>query len=747
MKIIGKPINRVGGKARVMGNQQYVGDIALPGMLHAKLVHLDCAHARIVSIDTSEALEVPGVVGVLTSDDIPHPVPRFGPSYRDRPILGVGTTQFHGEPVAIVAAETEHAAANGAALVKVEYIELPAIFSVSQALDPKAERVQDPSLRTEWAYRNTNILNEWHFGWGDVENCQVDEVIENEYSFPIVTHFAIEPFAFLAEPTDDGISIYSAIQNPFQLQRMMAEVLDMPVARVRIFAPDPGGAFGGKQQPKFEPILAYFALKLGRPLRLELSLEESFQAARRAAAEIKVRTGFKKDGTLVFQDIESNYLIGAYVDIAARVVSKASYIGAGPYRVPNVRITARAILSHTLPSTAFRGFGIPQINWAVESQMDAVAKKVGIDRVAIRLKNLPDRGEEFIKGDTPADGIWAETLQKAAEAISWGEPLPEGRGRGVSMGIKMGATTGASYSIVRLHMDGSATVFSGTSDMGQGARTIFSQIASEELGIPVENIVVAMGDTSAVPFDLQTSASRSTVFMGNAIIAACGEVKGRIKELAAEYYDVSEKLIQIEPGVVQLPKKTITFVEFLQDRFGKVRGEVLGIGSVRNEAVEGHPMGGHPVFYELVCTATEVEVDRETGEMEIIKMCIVGDVGKALNSQHVEMQDEGAAIMGLGHSLMEHFIFDDNGRIKNLGALDYRIPTTKDIPLEFHTISIENQDGPGPYGAKGVSESGILCVAPSLAGAVEEATGVRIRNLPLTPECIWTAINRKNDEE
>lgn len=746
-KVIGKPFNRVGGLDRVLGTQAYVADLKLPNMLHAKLISLDCAHARILAIDSSEALKVEGVQAILTAEDIPKPIPRFGPAYQDRPLIAVGTTQFHGEPVAIVAAETLHAAEVAASLVTVEFEELPAISSVAQALDPAAELVQDPSIRVGGPFKNTNILDEWQFGWGDVETCQADEVIENNYMFPMVTQFAIEPFAYLAEPTADGINLYSATQIPYALQRTIAGVLDMPLSRVRIIAPDPGGAFGGKQHPKFEPLLAYFSLRLGRSLRLELTLEESFQAVRRAAAEVRVRSGFMSDGTIVFQDIESNYLIGAYVDIAARVISKASYVAAGPYRVPNVRIVARGIFSHTTPSTAFRGFGAPQENWAVESQIDAAAQKLGLDRVAIRMKNLPKRGEVFMPNDRPADGNWAESLQKAADAVGWDKPLPEGCGRGISMGMKMGPTTAASYSIVRLHMDGSVTVLSGTSDMGQGARTVFSQIASEELGVPLEKVVVTMGDTSAVPFELQTSASRSTVFMGNAILNACQEIKRQIKELAAECYSVPTDSIRVSPGIVHLPDGDRSFPQILQDRFGRVKGEVIGVGSARSEFVKEHPLGGHPAFYEVVAIASEVKVDKETGETEITKMIVVGDVGKAINPQAVEMQDEGAAIMGLGHSVMEHYILDESGRIINLGALDYRIPTIKDIPLELKSIHVENGDGPGPYGAKGCAEGGILAAAPAIGGAVEEATGVRIRDLPLTPERIWSALNKNEEEE
>jgi CO/xanthine dehydrogenase Mo-binding subunit len=741
-KIVGSAINRVGGLPRVLGTQSYVADVKLPNMLHAKLVHLDCAHARIRSIDSREALKIEGVRAVLTAKELPKPVPRFGPTYQDRPLLAEEKTRFHGEPVAIVAAETEHAAAMAASRVKVDYEVLPAICSVAQSLDPSAGLVQEPSIRTESPFRHKNILDEWRFGWGDVERCDADAVIENTYTFPIVTQFAIEPFAFLAEPAAEGITVYSAVQIPYGLQRSIAAVLDMPLSRVRIIAPDPGGAFGGKQHPKLEPVMAYFALRLGRPLRLELTLAESFQEVRRAAAEVRVRSGFKTDGTLVFQDIESNYLIGAYADIAARVVSKASYVAAGPYRVPNVRILARALLSHTPPSTAFRGFGAPQENWAVESQLDVAAGRLGLDRVEIRRKNLPKRGEVFMPHDPPADGDWAECLDKAAEAVGWGGPLPKGRGRGIAMGLKAGPTTGASYTIVRLHLDGSVTVYCGTSDMGQGARTVFSQIASEELSVPLEKIVMIMGDTSVVPFDLQTSASRSTVIMGNAILTACRDIRRQLADLAAECYGVAADKIRVDPGVVHLPEGDRSFVEVLNDRFGRVKGEVIGVGSARNEYVKEHPLGGPPAFYEVVAIAAEVEVDRETGETEILKLIVAGDVGRAINPQAVSMQDEGAAVQGLGHSLMEQYILDASGRIRNLGALDYRIPTTKDIPRELRSIHIENFDGPGPYGAKGVAEGGILSTAPAIGAAVEQAVGVRIRDLPLTPERIWTALSR-----
>ncbi|MGZ4645679.1 MAG: xanthine dehydrogenase family protein molybdopterin-binding subunit [Blastococcus sp.] len=740
---IGVSARRVGGADRVTGGQRFVGDVRLDNMLHVKLVTLDCARARIVAIDTSEAERVDGVRAVLTAADLPDPMPRFGPVHQDRPVLAVGETKFHGEPVAAVAAETEEAADEAAALVRVTFEELPAVLTVDGALDPGAPLVQDPCLRTG-PHAATNTLREWDFGWGDVDAATAELVVEQTYSFPMVTHFAIEPHVFLASAERDGVTVWSAIQHPYLLQSGIAKLLGLPIAKVRVIAPDPGGAFGGKQHAKFEPLVAFLALRTGRPVRLALTLAQTFQAVRRAAYRVHMRTGFAADGTIAFQDVECNGLLGAYADIGVRVVSKSTYLMCGPYRVPDARVHVRALLSHTPPATAFRGFGTPQVAWAVESQMDEAARRLGIDRLELRLRNLARRGEEIVAGDKPADGDWPESVRKAADAIGWGTPLAPNRGRGIGVAVKSSATTGASYAIVRLHMDGSATVLAGTSDMGQGARTVLAQIAAEELGLTPDGVQVVMGDTGMAPFDLQTSASRSTVFMGTAVLEACRDVQRQVAELAANAFEVGADEIELDRGTVRVGERTFSFAELLVEAFAGVRGEVIGVGSRRGETVLTHALGGSPSFYEFNCTAVEVEVDRETGELLIVKHVSVADVGRALNPAHVEAQDEGAAIMGLGHTLMEHLIFDERGRIVNLGALDYRIPTTKDVPLELHSLLVENGDGPGPYGAKGAGEGGLFAVSPAVAAAVTEATGAVIRDLPLTAERVWRALGSQS---
>jgi CO/xanthine dehydrogenase Mo-binding subunit len=738
---IGESYARVGGRERVTGAQRYAADLSFDRVLHVKLVHLPCARATIRSIDTRRAEAVAGVACVLTAAHLPQPIARFGPAFADRPILATGETKFFGEPVAAIAAETKDAAEQAAALVEVAFDELPAVLTVEQALDPEAPLVQDPSLRPGDDGAATNVLRQWKFGWGE-EPVSPHLVLEREYRFPMVTHFAIEPHVFVAVPTDTGLTIVTPTQHPFVLQRVVAATLGWPLAKVRIVAPDPGGGFGGKGWPKFEPLVAVLALRLGRPVRLVLTLEETFQAVRRTSARISARTAFDQAGHILSQSLFTDFLIGAYADIGVRVVSKASYAACGPYRTPHAHVVARALLSHTTPSTAFRGFGTPQASWAVESQLTEGARMLGIDPIEIRRRNLAKKGEAFIPNDTPADGDWAAALDAAEQALSWHAPLPLNRGRGLALGLKSSSTASASLAIVRFHYDGSVTVLSATSDMGQGARTVLAQIAGAELGVTPDRVTVVMGDTALVPFDSSTSASRSTVFMGNAVAKACAHIRSQIRSLAARAFSADESSVEVTPGSVSLGESApVSYLDVLQAAWGPPRGELIGVGEERGGGFRpDHPLGGRPEFWEFMCTAAEVEVDPETGMVDVTRLVLASDVGKALNPQQVEAQDEGAAVMGLGHSFMEELLLDSHGRIRNLGALDYRIPTIQDIPRELHSVLIENEDGPGPYGAKGAGEGGILGIGAAVGAAVSDATGVYLRELPMTPERVWRAL-------
>lgn len=378
--------------------------------------------------------------------------------------------------------------------------------------------------------------------------------------------------------------------------------------------------------------------------------------------------------------------------------------------------------------------------------MDAAARSLSLDPVDIRLRNLAAPGEEIVPGDSPADGDWREAVSIAAERVGWGEPLPAGHGRGLAVGLKASATAGASYCILRILQDGSVSLMAGTSDMGQGARTILTQLVSENLGVPMESVRLAMGDTAVVPFDYLTSASRSTVFMGSAVVDACQKAIAEVIGLTADHHSVSVGDVVFDKGRMSVAGTSYTIPQVMKDVFGAVPGEIITVGSQRGEGVPGHPLGGPSAFYEFSCTASEVAVDSETGEVELVKHVTVADVGKAINPQHVEMQDEGAAVMGLGHTLMEQLLLDERGRIRNLGALDYRIPTFNDLPSSMESVLVENEDGPGPGGAKGSGEGGLLATSPAIAAAVSQATGVVIKDLPLTAERVWQAMHDVKEE-
>lgn len=742
---IGAPVQRYGGVERVSGTQRYLADLGFADAAQVAFATIPVGCAEITAIDHTAAEAMPGVIAVVSAKDFPAPMKRFGISHQDRPIIADGAVNFHGEPVAVVVAESADIAHAAAASIVIEFTELPGAYTLDQALGEDARLVQHPDVRPGDQLNRSNVLETANYQWGDIEEAETaaDLIIENTYEFPMVTHFPIEPGGVIAAPLPDGgVQVYSPIQHPFLLQRILADLVDLPLSSVQVIAPDPGGGFGGKQTPRYEPLLAMLALQTGRTCRLILSLEETFQLMRRSGCRVHARTGFLADGTISFHQLSADFQIGAYADVAPRVMTKGSYVGAGPYRIPAVRVAARAVLTNTTPSCAFRGFGSPQVGWATESQLDAGGRALGIDSLEMRRRNLVNADEAFIRGDheARADGRWHDSLERAAELIGWGEPTGPNRGRGIAVGIKPGATSGLSQSLVRLLYDGSAIAFAGTSDMGQGARTLWKQILADELGVALDRITIVSGDTNSVPFDLQTSASRSTVFMGTAVLEACKDIRRRVLELYAEVTETDPEDLVVGPGTLTGPEGEISLIEASQTALGRLRGEFVGQGTCRLRGVSGHPLGGDAAFYEFNATAIEVEIDPDTGEVLLTRHVTVGDVGTELNPLQVVSQDEGAAIMGLGHALMEQVLVDDHGRIQNLGALDYRIPTFNDVALEMISDSIENGDGPGPYGCKGISEGALLCTAGAVGAAVADAIGVQICELPLTAERIWTAM-------
>lgn len=743
LQYVGKDVQRIDALRKVCGDLDFVIDKKMAGMLFGKILRAEHAHARILKIDTSAAINLPGVYDIISAEQLPQPVPRFGSIKNDQPLLADKVTRYHGEPVAIVLADSEETAKRALKLVKVEYKKMEAVSNIEDALKQEAPLVNEACEES-----GSNIYGHWHFDWGDVESERANAhyKLENVYHFPMTHHFPIEPYSFIAYPEDEGVAISSPIQHPFILRRVAAQALNLNLSQVRVTSNPIGGGFGGKGYPKIEPLAAYLALKTKQPVKIVLSLDEGFFSARRSSARVKINTGFNKDGTILYQDIESDFLIGAYADTAPRVAEKSSYLACGPYRTPNAKIRCRAVHSNTVPSTAFRGFGMPQLIWALESQMNEASKALHLDELEIRLRNLPEKGQVLIPGDTPVDGEWADGIRKAAQLIGWGTEKGKNVGRGISIGIKSPIPASVSNAIVKLHPDASVTVSVGTTEMGQGARTVITQIAADTLGVPIESIKVVMGDTAAVPFDTSTAASRSTVSMGNAVVNACKDITQQLQEAMEELYggqdDGGVQPVSISDGNITGFGKTIAIADLLKDYIGPNLGELIGKGTYRGKKAPNLPIGGFTDFWEMVFTGVELSVDPLDGKIQLQKMVNVSDIGCVINPLQAEAQEEGAAIMGIGHTLMEQMVYSDSSNLRNGGALDYRIPTSMDLPVEFKSSFMENKDGPGPYGSKGLGESGIIAVAPAVAGAVSDAVGINIRELPLTSERVWESIQK-----
>jgi CO/xanthine dehydrogenase Mo-binding subunit len=392
-----------------------------------------------------------------------------------------------------------------------------------------------------------------------------------------------------------------------------------------------------------------------------------------------------------------------------------------------------------VPAGAFRGYGIPQVTWASESQLDHIAARLGIDPVELRQRNLLARGETFAPGDLPMDADLAEGLRRTAAAVAWPTASGPRRGTGVACAFKDGGMThSVSTAVVRVHADGSVTLFTGAVEHGQGSMTVLAQVVAESLGIALDQVAVTTPDTALTPYDQGTSASRTTTLMGRAVYAASQDARAQLLAMAAGLAGVPADSVQIQEGLLIAGEQRLTFGDTIAQYFGYPGGEVIGTGVWRPTRTEGH-LGGATVFWEVGMGGAEVEVDEDTGAITILRYISMADVGRAMHRQQCEAQDEGGAMQGIGSTLFEALV-SENGQLLNPNLIDYRVPTFADLPPMFGTVLIENADGPGPYGAKGVGESGMFCVAPAIGNALARATGVRLRELPLTPERVWRAL-------
>ncbi|HEV8677117.1 MAG TPA: xanthine dehydrogenase family protein molybdopterin-binding subunit [Methylomirabilota bacterium] len=749
LSVVGRSVPRLDAREKVTGEARYVSDLVLPGLVHAKLWRSPVPHARLLGVETSRAASAPGVLAVCTAADLPVARLYYGPAFRDQPILAHEEVRFAGEPVVAAVADTEAHAEAAVGLLEVRYEEQPAATSAELALASGAPLVH-PQRERAGRFRDlaglrpvpgTNVCHHFEYARGDRARAfaEADLVVDEVYRYPALSHHALEPHCAVARLDEDGLTVWTGTQHPFAVRKELAEIFDLPLARVQVVVPLVGGAFGGKCYTKIEPIAAALAARVGRPVRLALSLEESARTVTRHAVTVRLRTAVRRDGTLLARECDAVLDTGAYADIGPRVATKAGYRAPGPYRIPALRIEARCVYTHNVPAGAYRGYGVPQVTWASESQMDVLAERLGLDPLAFRLKNLLKRGEEYVAGDTPMDGDLAEGLQGTAQAVDWGAALGPGRGRGLAVAMKDGGGTHTvSSAVVRIHADGSVSLLAGTVEVGQGAQTVLAQIAAETLGVPFESVVVALPDTSLTPYDHGTSASRSTTVMGLAVQAAARDARLQLCALAADRLGADPAALDVRDGRVVHGAHSLTVAEVVRGHFGFVGGEVTGVGSFVPTTWSG-TLGGATVFWETGMGAAEVEVDAETGAVRLRRYVSAADVGQAINPRECAAQDEGAAMQGLGPALFEARV-GEAGQLLNPGLIDYRLPTFADLPDRLDTLLVENGDGPGPFGAKGVGESGTFCVAPAVGNALARAVGVRLTELPLTPERVWRAL-------
>jgi CO/xanthine dehydrogenase Mo-binding subunit len=741
---VGRSVPRREGPAKVSGRAEYVYNMRLPGMLSAKLFRSTIAHGRIRRIDTAAALALEGVHAVLTGEDVRRviPDPHYGPAFHDQPILALEKVRYVGEPVAAVLATDPHVAERAAQLIEAEYEELPAVFDEIEAMSSEAivhEVLKPagtfPDLKHLAGKTGTNIALDYHLRRGDAAAAfaSADHVFEHTFRTQQVLHLPLEPFVTLVEPGDGTLTIYTSSQTPSFVRIEIARLLGWPESRVRVKVPFIGGGFGAKVYVKLEALVAALALITRRPVKLAYTMEEQFYTVTKHASTFRIRTAVTNAGRITARECEVWWNGGAYADIGPRVTQKSGFTAPGPYDIENVNIDSYALYTNLPPAGALRGFGIPQLVWAYESQADLIARSLGIDPLEFRRRNILREGREQATGTVMRHAALEQVLDRLAQRMNWSAPFDRGegtvkRGRGMAIGFKASISPTTSIAIVNVYADGSCAVYCSTVDMGQGSDTAMAQIASDVLDIPLESITVVHPDTDVTPYDMATLGSRSTYHMGNAV------------RLAAE--DASDKLLALA-GEVGLSAETTPIGELFRKKYGMQAGNIVGFGSyIPSYESPDHDTGQSKnvtPFWMVGATGAEVEVDTETGRVKVTRLVNVADVGRPINPGIVESQLSGAAIMQLGFTLFEQMNFDA-GQVTNASLADYKIPGMHDIPATIENEAVDANERGGPFGAKGVGESGTFGVSPAIANAVHDATGVRLMALPLTPENVYRAL-------
>jgi CO/xanthine dehydrogenase Mo-binding subunit len=718
-------------------------------MCHATLVRSPYPHAVVKAVDRGAAAAIAGVVDIVFADDLRgsvrgHEVDLiYGHAVADHPLFADGRVRFAGEPVVGVVAEDLFAARAAADLIQVDYDPLPYAISTEEALADGAATIHEtpgkerPHRGFEESIQrdHPNVCSSSRQAWGDVDDAfaKAETVVEGEYRYPMAYAYAMEPYTAIARWDEQGVTVWTSAQHPYMVREDLARCFNLPLSAVQVIVPFVGGGYGSKSYTKIEPLVAALALHSGRPVKLALSVEEAILTTRGDAAHVQIRSAFDADGLLLGRAAEVWLNSGAYAENSPLVARKAANRLGGPYRIPALRVDVHSIYTNTAPASSFRGFGAPQVVFAAESQMDEAAERLGLSQLDIRRRNLLNPGERPWANARPFDADLQDDLRLAAEELDWDAQLQLGRGKAICVSASDAGSEPVTTAILRIHADGSATVMCGTTEIGQGSSTVLVQIAAGELGLPMERVRLVASDTAAVSFDRSTGASRSTTLMGLAIQRAAADLRQQLCSWAVEALGHGQPVELVTGGVV-IDARTYDWGDIVRAWFAGPSGEAIGRGYVRR-AGETHEM---PPFYEIGCTGVEVSVERETGVVTVERLVTVGDVGCAINPQMLEGQDLGAATMGMGMAMREELIYE-GGTLVNGNMFEYRVPRTTDLP-DYRSILAERGDGVGPYGAKGGGEGALNPMAAALANAVYQASGVRVREAPFTPERIWRAL-------
>lgn len=761
LKCVGTSVERKDAVEKVTGRAEFIEDRFIGPLLYARMKKSTIAHGRIKKLDVSKALEHPGVKAVLTGKDYPN---KIGLYLVDRDFMAVEKVRFWGEPIALVAAVTEKAAAEAVELIDVEYEELPGVFDPFEALKPEAPIIHEDLGEYEvvpifYPKPGTNVANHFKLRKGDTEKgfAEADIVIEKEYIVPQMQHVPIETHKAAAQWSPDGkLTIWSTAQSPNVVRQLLAKAFEMPMHKIRVISSYIGGGFGCKAGASLEGLVVPLARKFpGYVVRIVFNREEDMQGTfTRQALYATLKTGVRKDGRITALEYKMIWDGGAYTEYGVNIVRAAGYSSTGAYDIPNVKTDSYCVYTNNSIGGPVRGFGMCEMQWGIERQIEEIAKQLNMDSLEVRLLNGMKEGSTTAAGQIVHNVGYDKCLKTVAEKIGWGKKEGKYRGKGIAGLVKCPAqpSNAASSAIIRINEDGTAHVLVGATEMGQGMLTAISQIASETMNIPLDKIDIRVPDTDFTPYEWQSVGSRITYTCGTSVKRAAEDALGQIYRVAADLLEVPAGDLTFDGKKIYSTKdpEIKATIREVADSCKKCTGEgiagpIIGRGSfvptnmtnLDPETGQGNP----GLFYCFGATAVEVEVDPETGVVKILQLASSIDAGKAVNPQLCKAQLHGGTIMGLSTALYEEVRFD-KGIILNRNFTDYKIATIENTP-HIDSFIIETPEVNGPYGARGIGEQPMIGVAPAIANAVSDALGVEFNTFPLTPERVWQALKNK----